>query len=364
MADVAVAAVAVPQAYKLGLDQVGYSTLVACIFFIVLSIAAVGLRIGTRRMLRNHLGLDDWLIIASVFVFLGFCGDVLVGVYTCGSGQVYLNKLEAQEKLIQYMKSEYAIPALYAIDVTLVKISILCFYHRLFSVASFRRINYSVGIFCLAWFVASFIGDMLYCRPIRQFWDPTAGGSCFNFAVYFLAMELIDLLLDVTIIALPLKTISGLHLSLRKKLALLGIFLLGGFVIVTGAIRIAYVYKPGDQLLSLAQASLWSVINLGVAILCACLPIYRPWLPKFGQLSSIWRSHSGKTSHSDSSHAPTANTGNSTTKSQKSQPPYYYYEANDSHGDVVPLTRIVASDHRGPGISFQGIRVQQDVEIV
>ena len=231
MADTAVGAAA-PQAYKLGLNQVGYSTLVVNIFFIVLSIAAVGLRISTRRMLGNKLGLDDWLAIVSVFVFMGFCGDVLVGVYTYGGGQVYLNELEAQEKLVQYMKSEYAIPSLYAVNVTLVKMSILCLYHRLFAVSSFRRINYGVGTFCLVWFVAAFIGDLLYCRPIRQFWDPTAGGSCFNFPNFFLAMELIDLLLDVVIIALPLKTISGLHLSLRKKLALLGIFLLGGLYVI------------------------------------------------------------------------------------------------------------------------------------
>ena len=213
--------------YKLGLNQVGYATLVVSIFFIVLSIAAVGLRVGTRRMLGNHLGLDDWLVIVSVIVFMGFCGDILTGVYTYGGGQVYANELEAEEKLIQYMKSEYAIPPLYAINVTLVKLSILCLYHRLFSVSAFRRVNYGVGIFCLIWFVAAFIGDMLYCIPIRQFWDHTAGGSCFNFPKYFLAMELIDLLLDVVIIALPLKTISSLQLSLRKKIALLGIFLLG-----------------------------------------------------------------------------------------------------------------------------------------
>lgn len=223
---------AAPHPYKLGLNQLGYATLVVSIFFIVLSIAAVSLRIGSRRMLGNHLGLDDWLAIASVVVLMGFCSDILVGVYTYGGGQVYLNQLEAHEKLIQYMKSEYAIPPLYAVNVTLVKMSILCFYHRLFSVSSFRRKTYGVGIFCLVWFVAAFVADMLYCIPMRQFWDPTAGGSCFNFPNYFLVMELIDVLLDVVIIALPLKTIASLQLSWRKKLALLGIFSLGALYVV------------------------------------------------------------------------------------------------------------------------------------
>ncbi|KAJ5248556.1 hypothetical protein N7468_000007 [Penicillium chermesinum] len=354
---------ATSHSYKLGLNQVGYATLVVSIFFIILSIVAVGLRIGTRRMLGNRLGLDDWLAMISVIVFICFCSDVLVGVYTYGGGQIYADRFEAQKKLVQYMKSEYAIPPLYGINVTLVKMSILCFYHRLFSVIAFRRINYGVGIFCLVWFAAAFIGDLLYCIPIRQFWDPTAGGHCFNFANYFLVMELIDISLDVVIIALPLKTISGLQLSLRKKLALLGVFLLGAFVIVTGAVRIAYVYRPGDQLLSLAQASLWSVINLGVAILCSCLPIYRPWLPKFGNLPSILRSRYGKSSQRDSSHLPSSNPGTSTTTKSYLSRSMYYHQMNDSHGDVLPLTQIAVDDRQVPGEPFQGIRVQRDVEV-
>ncbi|THC97924.1 hypothetical protein EYZ11_002622 [Aspergillus tanneri] len=212
--------------YMYGLNKVGYATLVVSIFFMALSVASVALRLWTRRIKNNKLGIDDWLIIASVFVFFGFCADVLVGVYTYGGGQVYTDKVEGQKKLIQYMQSEYAIPALYAVNVTLVKMSILFFYRRVFAVAGFRRINTFVMAFCMVWFVAAVIGDLLYCIPIQRFWDPSAGGSCFNFAAYFLAMELVDMLLDVVIIALPVNTILGLHLSLRKRLALLGIFLL------------------------------------------------------------------------------------------------------------------------------------------
>ncbi|KAJ5650186.1 uncharacterized protein N7484_003909 [Penicillium longicatenatum] len=351
---------AASHSYKLGLNQIGYATLVVCIFFVVLSIAAVGLRIATRRMMGNRLGMDDWLVIASVFVFLGFCSNSLVGVYTYGGGQVYTNELEAQKKLTQYMKSEYAVPPLYAVNVTLVKISILCFYHRIFSVASFRRINYGVGIFCLVWFVAAFIGDLLYCIPIRHFWDPTVAGHCFNFPSYFLAMELIDILLDVTIIVLPLRTISSLQLSFRKKVALLGVFLLGSFVIVTGAVRIAYVYRPGDDL---RQASLWSVINLGVAILCACLPIYRPLLPKFGQLGSLVRSYYDKPSKGDGSHLPSTNSERSNMNSYESRSANYY-KMNDSQSDALPLTNIAVGDHRSFERDLQGIRVQREVEVV
>ncbi|KAA8651300.1 uncharacterized protein ATNIH1004_000181 [Aspergillus tanneri] len=332
--------------YMYGLNKVGYATLVVSIFFMALSVASVALRLWTRRIKNNKLGIDDWLIIASVFVFFGFCADVLVGVYTYGGGQ-----------------SEYAIPALYAVNVTLVKMSILFFYRRVFAVAGFRRINTFVMAFCMVWFVAAVIGDLLYCIPIQRFWDPSAGGSCFNFAAYFLAMELVDMLLDVVIIALPVNTILGLHLSLRKRLALLGIFLLSAFVVITGAVRIGYVYKPGDQLLSLAQASLWSVINLGVAILCASLPTYRPLLPKFESFGSMFRTRyigwsraDSRTSKSDGS---TCNTYNPRSG--------YYSKMEGGTGAVVPLTIIAAEESHNAKrdrLPTGGIQVQRDVEVV
>lgn len=213
--------------YALGLNQIGYATLVICIVFPIISILAVGLRIYTRRMLGNKLWMDDWLIMASVVFFAASCGDTLVGVYTYGGGQVYLDDVTALKKEVQYKKSQLALTLIYAVTVTPIKISILCFYHRIFAVASFRRVNYAVGIFCLVWLVVGIIADCLYCVPLRAYWDTSVDGHCYNFNTYFLAMEIIDLLQDVIIIALPLKTIATLQLSVQKKVGLLGVFLCG-----------------------------------------------------------------------------------------------------------------------------------------
>lgn len=76
--------------------------------------------------------------------------------------------------------------------------------------------------------VVGIIGDCLYCIPMQSFWDPLVEGHCFNFDIWFLVMEIIDLLLDVGILCLPLRMIAGLHLPMRKRVMLVGIFLLGG----------------------------------------------------------------------------------------------------------------------------------------
>lgn len=63
---------------------------------------------------------------------------------------------------------------------------------------------------------------------MHKFWDPTVPGHCYNFNSFFLAMELMNLFLDVAILALPIKMILGLQLPTRKKVVIGCIFLLGG----------------------------------------------------------------------------------------------------------------------------------------
>ena len=147
--------------YAAGLNQTGYFILVVSILFMIISPIAVALRLWTRRLKRTGLGIDDWLAIVSVVIFFGFCGDILVGVYTLGSGQVYLEPSELSVKSQQFLKAQYAIPPLYATNVTVIKFSILFLYRRIFSIVSFLRLsNIVIGV-CLAWWVVAIIADLL-----------------------------------------------------------------------------------------------------------------------------------------------------------------------------------------------------------
>ncbi|KAL4810924.1 hypothetical protein BDV18DRAFT_3558 [Aspergillus unguis] len=338
------------------LDQTGYSTVVVTLLFVPLTLLAVALRLGARRIKRAPLGPDDWLALFSTFLYLGFCANTLVGVYTAGGGQVYSDPQEQLEKSIQYLKSTYAVPPLYGLTVTPIKMSILFLYRRIFAVQHFRRIIHIIMVFCMVWFVAAITSSCLYCRPIQYFWDKTIDGNCFNFSVFFLVVELIDMLIDVAIIALPIPTVLKLHMSLRKRLAVASVFLLSAFILVTGTIRIVYLYNPGDSLLPLARASLWSTINLGVALLCACLPVYPPLLARCGGMFSTLRS---RLSYGKSSSAEQTQTQTAPTKivygGEKYRPDMTHY-ASDTH----PLTQITVGKSER---ETSGIRVQRDIDV-
>ncbi|RDW93801.1 uncharacterized protein DSM5745_01123 [Aspergillus mulundensis] len=343
------------------LNHLGHATVVVTILFIVLTGLAVGLRLSARRVNRAPLGWDDWFIILSTVLYFGFCANGLVSVYTFGGGQQYADPQESQRKYVAYMKSTYAVPPLYAITVTPIKLSMCFLYRRIFPVHVFRLAIYTIIAVCMAWFVAVTISSFLYCIPIEYFWDKTVDGHCFNFSVYFLVAELLDMLIDAAIIGLPIPTVLRLHMSLRKRLALASIFLLSTFILVVGTIRIIYLYNPSDDILPLARAVLWSTINLGVAIICACLPTYPPILVKFGSAFTSLRSRLTYGSKgSRNSIEEQTETAGTTTRSLYGGREKYRAHLNNSASDIYPLTQITVG--KG-GRETAGIRVDREIDM-
>ncbi|TVY85658.1 Satratoxin biosynthesis SC1 cluster protein, partial [Lachnellula willkommii] len=117
------------------------------------------------------------------------------------------------------------------------------------------------------------------CVPFRRFWvGASAGGYCLDFNVFWMGMGATELVIDTVILVLPMGIVGKLWMPLQQKILVAGIFLLGGFVIVTGLIRVVLGYKPGSQNVAFPKAELWSAVHIGIAIVCACLPTLRPLL--------------------------------------------------------------------------------------
>jgi hypothetical protein len=98
-----------------------------------------------------------------------------------------------------------------------------------------------------AWFIATQIGNLLICQPIDSFWNRAKPGKCLNFNIMFLATGIIDTLIDLMILLLPVRIAFTLQLPTKTKIAVAGIFALGGFVVITNIIRISYIYQPNEK---------------------------------------------------------------------------------------------------------------------
>ena len=111
---------------------------------------------------------------------------------------------------------------------TLVKISVLHFYIKVFSVRTLARCAYALGGLTLAYWFSTVMTAFLICRPFAYNWDKvTINGHCGDVSTYYLSTAIVNLLIDVLIVALPLPLLWSLQMKTSRKIALTGIFSLG-----------------------------------------------------------------------------------------------------------------------------------------
>ena len=111
--------------------------------------------------------------------------------------------------------------------VTLVRVSVLTLYVRIFPTPSFRKVCYLVLGFNLGYFMGVVLACFLICQPLAFIWDQSVNGSCGNQKSLDTFIGLFNLLLDVTAVALPMPVLWGLQMRKRRKLAVSGMFSMG-----------------------------------------------------------------------------------------------------------------------------------------
>ena len=94
-------------------------------------------------------------------------------------------------------------------------------------------------------------------------------------------MAILEAVIEVIILVLPIRELHQLKLSRKRKVAVSSIFALGGFVVITGIVRMAVLYRPKQHALDLTKGDIWFNVHLGTAIISACLPTFRPLLRLF-----------------------------------------------------------------------------------
>lgn len=118
----------------------------------------------------------------------------------------------------------------YTLTITIVKLSILVLYRRIFSTVTFRRTTPIVGAVVMLWFIVALFTDLFQCRPFQAAFDLELlfTDQCINLQAYYWGITASNLCIDVFMLYMPLHMVWGLKLPTRQKIALSGIFLLGG----------------------------------------------------------------------------------------------------------------------------------------
>ncbi|KAG8528432.1 uncharacterized protein KY384_007350 [Bacidia gigantensis] len=248
-----------------------------CAALLVLATMAVALRLLSRKLSALPFWWDDLIIVASLAISYT-CSAITFVDANNGIGRHFETVQPSSVNLVY--RTTIAYQVLYAVCITLIKISILLFYHRIFGVSrSFRLANWIVlGLVC-AWCVATSLVNIFQCIPIKAAWERTIhDSSCINNNASLLGTAITNVLLDFAILVLPITPIWNLALTVRQKLTLTAIFLLGGFIVAAAILRTWSILNLSqtDVTWSYARPLTWSAVEISIAITCACLPTLQP----------------------------------------------------------------------------------------
>lgn len=114
-------------------------------------------------------------------------------------------------------------------SLTTVKLAIICYYRRVFSVQLwFRRCTIILGGLCICWWITALLGIVLSCVPLQKSWNPEVKGHCMNLTLFFLILAIVDIIHDFTLLCLPIWVIFHLQLQIKHRMSVAVCFLLGG----------------------------------------------------------------------------------------------------------------------------------------
>lgn len=98
----------------------------------------------------------------------------------------------------------YAFVLVYSTCLLFTKSSILLFYRRVFGTSRVWCVVFALTVAHGTAFVVTWLAG---CRPVsyywRQYFEPDAEGSCINTSLFYLANGVIGLVMDVTILLVP-----------------------------------------------------------------------------------------------------------------------------------------------------------------
>lgn len=260
----------------------GYVTFIAVAsVFTALSIGCVILRF-VQRVRTKQIKWDDWAILPALVFAIGLLITTIL-VATLGGAGYHIWTYELGQ-LETYIKICLANNIFYNISIMFSKASVLLFYHRIFSIErKLRRFMQVIGVVLVANCLSAVFGLIFSNSPVHGQWTLTVPSTSIDLLPFWLTMAVINLVLDVIILAIPQARVWKLQLSMQNKIAVSLVFLLGGFVCVTTTVRVVYFTRIDVQNVTyeFTVPGIWTCVEMNTSIICACLPVvYALFKPK------------------------------------------------------------------------------------
>jgi len=113
---------------------------------------------------------------------------------------------------------------MYNLALTLVKISIVFQYIRIFPAKKIVRFCRFLLVFLCLYGSWTFFGSIFMCVPAAAFWDETVKGKCMSRLGFWFSNAGVNIPLDILIFAIPLPLLKELQLPRKQKIGLMFVF--------------------------------------------------------------------------------------------------------------------------------------------
>ncbi|KAI0873870.1 hypothetical protein GGS24DRAFT_501340 [Hypoxylon argillaceum] len=278
---------------------------------------------------EGHLGYDDFLIVWATLTAVAECIAGLVYGPPHGLGR-HVQALDP-DSISTYLQGDYIFSHFYDFAIASTKLSILALYYRIFMASKMRIFILITAGFVLAWLIEMEVVLGLGCQPIEGWWDASVAitAKCVDKVAFTYSTNVLNLIFDLWIFAMPIPVIMRLNVSRAKRIALCCLFSIGLGVCGLSIARLSVVFSAGSGDVtckpSLPNISLYRAlfqpeyhllgeeVPLGIlsalepcgAILCANLPIiYRQVAKGFKRLGSNTRTPGGASDGSNELASP------------------------------------------------------------
>ena len=129
-----------------------------------------------------------------------------------------------------FRKCDWTIQVFSALTVGLSKVSIILLYRKIFAVRVFRIPSLIALAITISWTISFVIATICQCHPVSLYWTELElmwGNRCVQIIPFYEAQAITDILIDFSILIMPIPMIWNLQMPFKQKLAVASMFLLG-----------------------------------------------------------------------------------------------------------------------------------------
>ncbi|KAH6972107.1 hypothetical protein BKA56DRAFT_493333 [Ilyonectria sp. MPI-CAGE-AT-0026] len=296
------------------LTRSGRGLVAAASVMIVLTTTWTVMRIVSRNLRKTQYQVEDYLYFVGQLFYYGLAITFILAATVGGAGND-MDRL-SDKHLSHYTRIGLATQVLYAVCLAFIKIAIVCMIRRIFHSAGrlFLLASWVVLGLCVCWSLYTILIAFFICLPVESAWGAAVATQCGDQITAYAMVAILDIITEVSMVALPMKLVYDLQMNRAHKVALFGVFGAGMVTIVFSCVRLYYVYNIDFTNItkSYAEASISSVLQAGIAVMVASSPMLRP---VFDRTALRWLGISVRSSQKDTSgKGPSARTTTATSR--------------------------------------------------